>query len=85
MNYTIAIGSVAGFLTTVAALPQLIKIIRSKSAQDISIGYFVLLTTGVGFWLVYGVLIHAWPVILANVFTFIIVASVLGCAIRYKQ
>ena len=66
------IGSIAGILTTVAFLPQLIKTWRSKTAEDISLSTFILFLIGVLLWCVYGFEIHSYPVILANIITFII-------------
>ena len=84
MNTTTIIGYLAAALTTISGLPQLVKIMKTKSTHDVSLWYFVILTIGVGLWLVYGILVHLWPIIFANVLTFIIVGCILGCKIRYK-
>ena len=84
MNATNLIGTIAGILTSIAAIPQLIKVIKTKSTHDISLLYFVVLLTGVVLWFVYGILIYDWPVILANGFTFFILASILGYKIKYE-
>ena len=70
------LGLVAGTLTTIAFVPQLLKVWSSKSAKDISYGMFILFVSGIVLWEVYGWGIHSFPVILFNVITFI-----LGCAI----
>lgn len=61
------VGLVAGLLTSIASLPQLIKTWRSRHVRDLSIWQPLLLSLGVGLWLVYGVLIRDMPLILANI------------------
>ena len=66
MNPT-SLGLVAGTLTSIAAIPQLIKTLRTRHARDISIWQPLLLAIGVALWLIYGILIHDTPLILANI------------------
>ena len=61
------LGLVAGTLTSIAAIPQLVKTLRTRHARDISIWQPLLLALGVALWLVYGILIHDMPLILANI------------------
>ena len=76
-------GFVAAALTTVAFLPQVLRVWRSRSARDISLPMYALFVTGVGFWVVYGVLIQSPPVILANVVTFLLSSAVLVAKLRF--
>ena len=69
--------------TTVAFLPQVLRVWRSRSARDISLPMYALFVTGVGFWVVYGVLIQSPPVILANVVTFLLSSAVLVAKLRF--
>lgn len=71
------LGLIAGTLTTIAFVPQLIKVWKSKSAKDISYGMFILFVTGIVLWEIYGWGIHSLPVILFNVITFILGLSIL--------
>lgn len=66
MNPT-SIGLVAGTITSVAAIPQVIKTLRTRHARDISIWQPLLLAIGVALWMVYGILIRDQPLILANI------------------
>lgn len=66
MNPT-TIGMIAGTLTSVAAVPQLIKTLRTRHARDISVWQPLLLSLGVALWLIYGIMIHDTPLILANI------------------
>jgi len=61
------LGLVAGTLTSIAAIPQLVKTLRTRHARDISIWQPLLLAIGIALWLVYGMLIHDLPLILANI------------------
>jgi MtN3 and saliva related transmembrane protein len=62
-----SLGLVAGTLTSIAAIPQLVKTLRTRHARDISIWQPLLLAIGVALWLIYGILIHDLPLILANI------------------
>lgn len=66
MNPT-TLGLVAGTLTSIAAIPQLVKTLRTRHARDISIWQPLLLAIGVALWLIYGILIHDTPLMLANI------------------
>jgi len=67
LNPTTIVGSVAGTITSIAAIPQVIKTLRTRHARDISIWQPLLLAIGVALWMVYGILIHDQPLILANI------------------
>lgn len=60
------IGALAGTLTTVSFVPQVLKTWRSRSARDISFGMFSLFSLGVLLWLIYGISIQSLPIMLAN-------------------
>ena len=83
MNYVEIIGFAAGICSTIAFLPQAIKAWKTKHTKDISLGLFALITTGTFLWLVYGILIDSWPIILANFFTFILASTILIFKLRY--
>ena len=78
-------GFVAASLTTIAFLPQLIKIIRTKSADDVSILMLSLFIIGVFFWILYGFLVHSLPVLVANVITLTLNCSILVLKIFYSN
>lgn len=85
MTFVTIIGLVAGALTTLAFLPQVVKTWRVKSAEDLSLGTFSMIFSGVALWLVYGLLTDDLPIILANVVTLGLVGTVLGLAIHYRR
>jgi MtN3 and saliva related transmembrane protein len=77
------IGYAAGFLATVAFVPQVAKTFKARSAHDISLGMYVLFCAGVGLWLLYGVLIASWPVIVSNFVTLVLSGVVLAFKLKY--
>ena len=78
------IGFFAAFCTTIAFLPQAIKVYKTKSTKDISLIMFIIFTIGVFSWLIYGLIINDLPVILANVVTLILSLFILLYKIRFK-
>ncbi len=82
-DYKDLIGYVAAVLTTTAFVPQVLHTWRTRSVDDVSLGMYLAFTTGIGLWLVYGVLDNAWPLILANSLTFALALSILAMKIRY--
>ena len=77
------LGFVAGVLTTAAFVPQVVKIRRTRSARDISLGMYAAFTTGVVLWLAYGVALGSTPIIVANAFTLVLALAVLVMKLRY--
>ncbi|MET0233334.1 MAG: SemiSWEET transporter [Kibdelosporangium sp.] len=69
------LGLLAGALTTLSFLPQVVRTVRTRSARDLSWLWIVMMCAGIGGWLVYGILGDDLPVALANGITFVLVAS----------
>ena len=83
MTYVMAIGIVAACCTTIAFLPQAIKIRRTRSTKDISLGMFLTFSIGLALWLIYGLLQHDIPLIAANGVTLVLALTILGFKIRH--
>ena len=79
------IGLVAGTLTSIAAIPQVIKTFKTRHARDISIWQPLLLTVGVALWMLYGILIHDLPLIIANITPLLCNALLTGMKIHYGR
>lgn len=79
------IGYCAAFLTTIAFLPQAIQSWRTRDLSGISVGMYSLFTAGVGLWLIYGLIIEKWPLILANALTFALALSILVLKLSSKE
>jgi MtN3 and saliva related transmembrane protein len=77
------VGYAAGFLATAAFVPQVAKTFRERSARDISLGMYVLFCAGVALWLLYGLLIDSWPVIISNFVTLMLSGAVLVLKLRH--
>ena len=82
MDLTNTIGTLAGILTTIAFIPQVVKTWRSRSARDISLLMFLLFSSGVLLWLIYGLMLQAVPIIIANGITLSLSASILLMKIK---
>ena len=78
------IGLIAGVCTTIAYVPQAIKVIKTKHTKDISLATYLMLTIGVFLWLVYGISVKDLPVAIANSITFIFASIILILKIKYK-
>ena len=76
-DFTNIVGFIAAIFTTFAFVPQVIKVWRTRSTADISLGMYSLFTLGVALWLAYGILLDAWPIILANIITLLLAGAVL--------
>lgn len=79
------LGMLAGTLTTLSFIPQVIKTWRSKSAADISTGMFILFSLGVSLWMIYGLYISAMPIILANSITLLLAITVLVMKFHFAR
>lgn len=78
------IGYLAGFLTVVSFMPQVIRAWRTKQTKDLSIGMFLILITAGLLWIVYGVLSSDWPVIATNAGMVVLNAVIVMAKLRYK-
>jgi MtN3 and saliva related transmembrane protein len=78
------VGFAAAVLTTIAFLPQVIKVWRTRSTHDISLITFSMLCVGITLWMVYGLLTGDMPLITANAVTLALAGIILYFKIRYK-
>jgi MtN3 and saliva related transmembrane protein len=85
LNSTSIIGIIAGLFTASSLLPQLIKIIKEKKVEDLSIGMFVILMIGLALWVAYGFLKEDLPIIATNVFSLLLNISILVLRFKYSR
>tara|TARA_Y100000766_G_C18890341_1_gene598174 strand:+ start:736 stop:1014 length:279 start_codon:yes stop_codon:yes gene_type:complete len=78
-------GYFAAILTTAAFLPQLMKTLNTKKADDVSLTTLIMFITGVFSWIVYGYKISSIPILIANIITFILNLSILISKIYYSK
>lgn len=84
MDFITLLGLVAGTLTTIAFLPQLLKVWQHKSAKDISLLWLTTFSLGILLWLAYGVLVQALPIILSNGITLGLTSVILMFKLKYR-
>lgn len=83
MDYVDIIGLAAGFLTTVALIPQVQKIWKSKSAKDVSLKMFIAFTIGIALWLAYGILKQEMPMMIWNSVSLVLAAAILWMKVKF--
>lgn len=79
------LGYTAALLTTTAFVPQVVQTLRTRDTRAISLGMYLLFSAGVALWALYGVLLDAWPIILANGVTLLLALVVLGYKLTESQ
>jgi|GEM_PF-262609 MtN3 and saliva related transmembrane protein len=84
---TMSLGDIIGFaaaaLTTVSFVPQAWHTFRTKDVSGISLSMYACFTLGVLLWLVYGLLVGAWPIVVANAITLALASGILLMKLRY--
>lgn len=76
------IGFAAALCTTAAFVPQVMRTLRTRSTRDISLWMFLVMTAGVLLWLIYGLLVHDRPLVVANGITFVLSLTILVMKLR---
>jgi len=76
------LGYFAALCTTIAFIPQAVKVFKTKHTKDISLGMFSLLNFGFVLWLIYGIILQSYPIILANAITMVFAIYILITKIR---
>lgn len=79
------IGTIAGILTSISMVPQLVKVIKNKDVENISWRMITILLCGVSLWVVYGILKTEWPIILSNAFSVLVNATLLFSYFKYRD
>lgn len=79
------LGIVAGVLTSVAMIPQLIKVIREKNVEDLSLVMILVLITGLSLWVWYGLIRDELPIILSNAFAVLVNLTLLVCYALFRK
>ncbi len=85
MNFSESIGYVAATLTTASFLPQAWYTFRTRDVRGISLGMYLIFVLGVSLWLAYGVMVVAWPIVIANAVTLILAGLILLMKLRFQR
>ncbi|MGA2120496.1 MAG: SemiSWEET transporter [Methanoregula sp.] len=84
MDTIVIVGYIAGALTTISFVPQLIKAWKMRETRDLSLAMLVLFGIGILLWIIYGFWVDSLPIIAANVSTVVLILVLLFLKIRYK-
>ncbi|MEO6017890.1 MAG: SemiSWEET transporter [Polaromonas sp.] len=78
------IGSAAACLTTISFVPQAWQTFRTRDVSGISLGMYSVFTVGVALWLVFGLLLGSWPIVVANTVTLVFSIAILAMKLRFR-
>ncbi len=84
-GYIQLIGMIAGILTSMSLMPQLIKTFKTKTAEEISLVMLFTLMLGIALWIYYGILRKDLPIIITNAFSFLLNVTLIGLRLKYKK
>ena len=83
-SYIDIVGAIAAVLTTFSFVPQAWHSFKTRDVSGISLGMYSVFTVGVALWLLYGLLLHAWPLIIANTITLVLALAILVMKLRFR-
>jgi MtN3 and saliva related transmembrane protein len=84
MQLSDLIGFAAAFLTTASFVPQALHTFRTKDVRGISLAMYSAFVAGILLWLVYGLLLGAWPIVIANAVTLSLATAILAMKLKYR-
>jgi MtN3 and saliva related transmembrane protein len=79
------VGSLAAVLTTISFVPQVWHTYRSRDVSGISLGMYAVFAVGVFLWLLYGLMLAAWPIVVANAITLALAVAILAMKVRWSR
>jgi MtN3 and saliva related transmembrane protein len=79
------VGSIAACLTTASFVPQAWLSFKTRDVSGVSLSMYSVFTVGVALWLVYGLLLSAWPIVVANAITLLLALAILGMKLVYGR
>lgn len=85
MDTIITVGYIAGALTTLSFVPQVIRAWKLRETRDLSLAMLLLFALGVLLWTFYGVWTGSMPIVAANVMTFALILILLGMKVKYRD
>jgi MtN3 and saliva related transmembrane protein len=84
MNISDLVGYFSAFLTTVAFIPQAYHSWRTRDLSGVSLPMYSIFSAGVAGWLMYGLMISSWPIVIANSITFLLSCIVLWLKLKHR-
>lgn len=85
IDVTDLVGALAACLTTLSFLPQAWLTFKTRDARGVSLGMYSIFAIGVALWLAYGLLLRAWPIVIANAVTLALALAILAMKLRYRR
>lgn len=85
MNWTQIIGLAAGILTATSLVPQVIKTLKEKKAEHVSLAMLFVLQGGLILWIIYGLKRTDMPIIITNCFSLLVNLVMVGLRIKYNR
>ena len=85
MDFTQWIGIAAGICTSTSLVPQVVKTIKEKEAEDVSLKMLIILGTGIALWIIYGIKKGDLPIIATNAFSLLVNIVMIVLRIKYKK
>ena len=85
IDLTDLVGTLAACLTTLSFLPQAWLTFKTRDVRGVSLGMYSVFAIGVALWLAYGLLLRAWPIVIANAVTLALALAILGMKLRYRR
>ena len=85
MQISDLIGYLAAALTTCSFVPQALHTFRTRDVSGISLGMYSVFTVGIALWLVYGLALSAWPIVVANAITLLLASTILSMKLRFRR
>jgi MtN3 and saliva related transmembrane protein len=79
------VGAIAAFLTTVSFIPQAWQSFRTRDVSGVSLGMYSVFTLGVAMWLAYGLILRAWPIVIANAITLVLAMAILAMKVFFGR
>jgi len=79
------LGIIAGFLTSISMIPQLIKVVKEKNVEDLSWVMILVLISGLSLWVWYGIIQKEWPIILSNAFAVLVNVTLLTLYLKFRK
>lgn len=84
MQFSEIIGYGAAILTTSSFVPQAVHTFKTKDVRGISLTMYSIFVVGITLWLVYGLLLNAWPIVIANTITLTLAVAILAMKLKYR-
>lgn len=79
------IGALAGTLTTISFVPQVVRVFKTRQTRDISMAMMLLFSLGVTLWCVFGWLVDSPPVVWTNALTLVLALTIVVCKLRFDR